>query len=346
VILALACVAAPVRAQQTVPFTMIGHIQAFHLNAPCANVLCGATIKVNGVTVIIPANTIIQFPARYLAPQDVFRFRSGVHPVARPTDPVLPFSGLALEDPAPYTPIAAYEAEIVDNLVPFGAVTAYVAGLVKISQQSLNTTDGYILSINSATEEMSVGPEHGSAGATVARVQLNDPKITDTSNPSWVSGTGRFGIGISADARFLADRDNATIHSTTGYPMCIRRSGSDPECPAFNRPANVTGNPATRFTMGPVDALAALPAGPGVFPAPSCSACRPAKQAPLRVGDRVTVAGTLARDARGTFLSAHTVIAWVAIYTQPGVNPAYISVEDSRPCGLPGIFCTSLSDRD
>jgi hypothetical protein len=48
------------------------------------------------------------------------------------------------------------------------------------------------------------------------------------------------------------------------------------------------------------------------------------------VGDRITFAGTLAKDAAGNkYISAHTITAWVGIYTQPKKDPAYLSIEVS-----------------
>jgi hypothetical protein len=55
----------------------------------------------------------------------------------------------------------------------------------------------------------------------------------------------------------------------------------------------------------------------------------PRKQAPMEVGDYVTYAGSLEQDGTGDYISAHTVIDDVAIFTFPGTNPAYLTVEVS-----------------
>ena len=75
-----------------------------------------------------------------------------------------------------------------------------------------------------------------------------------------VFNKGRYSIGqaigapgVWSDVRFTADQDNPTIHSMTGYPMCIPRLApgtydpntgttnpaggfDDPQCPEINRP--------------------------------------------------------------------------------------------------------------
>ena len=349
--------AAALIAQQTVPFTIVGRIQSFKLVAGCAqtDALCDAFMKVNGITIHIPRNTVMIFPATYLTPNDTFKFQANVHPKAIPTDALQPFSGLALEDPAPFTPLAAFEAEIVGNSLPASGATPteYVAGLVRISQQALNTSDGYILAIDTKGE-LTIGPEGAAiTDPSVTRVRINDPFLAGTTS-------GRYSAGGSFDERFTADQQNATIKSATGYPMCIPRSASDPRCPSINRPTCTPGVltdpscpastlpsvPRTRFTMGPIDAMTRLPAtalgGPGIFPAPPCTGCDPHEQTPFQVGDRITFSGTLAKDATGIYVSAHTITAWVAIYTEPGKDPAYLSIEKSivGTSGIPftGIF--------
>lgn len=321
---------------QTVPFNVLGHIQTFTADTDCAtNVLCGAKIKVNGITITIPQNSILFFPARLLVPGDVFRFkadiagRTGAHPRAVPADPLQVASGLALDDPANFTPLAAFEADVVGNIVN----RQYIAGLVHISQQSLNVSDGYVLAINPALGEMTVGPEDATPGDPAAvRVRINDPILP--------SGNGRYSKGGSMDERFTADQDNSTVRSSTGFPMCIP-GGTAGSCPAINRPTctatvasdpqcpnGTVGGPAVprqRLTMGATDMMAELN-GPGVFPAPACPTCDPTKQAPFVVGDRITFSGTLAQDATGKYISAHTITAWVAIFSK---NPAYLSIETS-----------------
>ena len=157
-------------------------------------------------------------------------------------------------------PLPAYEIHIQGNIVK-DSVTGdakHIAGLVFISQQSLNVGQGYIKSIDYATGELCVSaglPANGLQGQTEkspvcgtsdARVRINDP-------------VGRFGLrhGGSGcilagscdvedshyDPRFTADTDNPTIHASTGFPMCIPRAypfgsegDTDALCPQQNRP--------------------------------------------------------------------------------------------------------------
>jgi hypothetical protein len=342
-------------AQQTVPFNLVGPIQDFTLDSG-ADPLSGAKMKINGITVTIPKNTIIFFPARLLTPNDVFKFKANDHPHAVPGDTPFPKSGLALEDPVDVRPLAAFEGSIVGNILPIAGVPTYVAGLVHISQQSLNTSDGYILNIDYAKGELTVGPEASTnaADSAAVHVRINDPALQA---PDPRAGFGRYGKGGSFDERFTSDQDNATIRSATGYPMCIPRTDpavtDDPDCPKKNRPIGSILNPLSpvppapplpnitgflpRFTMGATDAMAGITVQPGVSPAPPCAPvgapvpCDSRKQAPFVKGDRLTFSGTLALDKTVTppvtYISAHTITASVAIYTEPNKNPAYLSLE-------------------
>lgn len=334
-IFSTAVVALSLQAQQTVPFNLIGPIQAFALEPGCADPLCGAAMKVNGVTVTIPKNTIMFFPARLLTPNDAFKFKAYDHPHAAPGDPVFPNSGLAIEDPPDVRPLASFEASITGNITSVAGVPAYVAGLIHISQQSLNTADGYILHIDYIKGELIVGPEASTNpdDPAAVHVRINDPVLQA---PDPRNGFGRFGKGGSFDERFTADQENATIRSATGFPMCIARTDpaatDDPDCPKKNRPAAGPGF-LQRFTMGAIDAMQGIAPQPGVSPAPAHTECDPRKQAPFVTGDRITFSGTLALDKSVTppvtYVSAHTITAWLGIYTEPLKNPAYLSLEVS-----------------
>jgi hypothetical protein len=208
----------------------------------------------------------------------------------------------------------------------------YIAGLIWIAQQGVNTGQGFINFINYATGEIRVGGVIGN-GATGTRVRLNDPLNAGV-------GTGRYGRPGTPDQRFMVDQDNPTIRSVSGFPMCIPRVLADPNiagnpddalCPKSQRPAAIapaTGFAAFILTNDPV-------ALPGVPP-------NAAIQAPFEVGDYVTFAGTLAQDATpltptvgpwpgiaSTYVSAHTLVNNVAIYTWPGTNPAYTAIDVS-----------------
>lgn len=303
------------------PFSILGYIEEFTLDPGCttaspASALCGASMVINGIKVTIPRNTIVTMPATYLTPQDIFQ---GRHPHAGGTPQVVagqPVSGLALRDLAPFTPLAAYEASVQGNIVG----TRYIAGLVNISQQALNSAQGFITSINYATGELSVGVPGGPA----ALVRMNDPALPGKT-------FGRYGRADSFDERFTSDQSNPTIRSETGYPMCLPRvapPAMDTRCPHDNRPPD----PATRWTIGTVDAMAGL-AAPSAPPCPSCSI---GKLVPFRVGDYVTYSGTLVRKSetpsspdfnKVAYVSAHTIVASTGIYTPPGTGPAYVAFD-------------------
>jgi hypothetical protein len=62
------------------------------------------------------------------------------------------------------------------------------------------------------------------------------------------------------------------------------------------------------------------PVAPGSYPDSR-------EMAPFEVGDYITYSGTLARDAAGIYVSAHTIRATLGVFTAPGNDPAYIGFE-------------------
>jgi hypothetical protein len=386
-------------------FDVTGFIQAATLDgangAPsiCPTVsnplLKGGTLTVNGVTMVVPCNTIVQMPANTIpfallfptvdAAGNVAAYSSPVgtattglsgQPISDST-PVSPsvgltagVSGLALADSAvggaAQTPFPSFEVRALGNVVN----GTYIVGLiVPISQQNANAGFGQITCIDYANGFMYVGgamatPTLGSPAVCVPgpapagngfRLQINDP-------------IGRWGRVHSPDPRFSGDVENTTIHAASGYPMCVPRvdpyvsannvnpdgtprfDGGDPYCPLGNRPSNgdprfapdpfiPAGAPLHIFTMDPPlgvvqgvdipDGRANLVACAGGL----CSAATaasypdPRQQVPFMIGDWINYAGSLAADAIGQYMSVHTVIANLGIYTTPGTQPSYVSVE-------------------
>src|SRR3954451_3194919 len=101
------------------PFTITGYIEEFTLDAPAGMVgddptQVSATIRVNGIPVILPKNMIIQMPGSYQTAYDLFCLNPNKD--ANPSGPLkgsacngsnIPSeSGLALRDPHP--PHAAF----------------------------------------------------------------------------------------------------------------------------------------------------------------------------------------------------------------------------------------------
>jgi len=314
------------------PFTLVGHIETFTLDTP-TDIFSSAKMTVNGIQVVIPRNTIVVLPAAYFTPQQLFR---------GPTQgPVSAQSGLALNDPSP--PPVAFETTLMGNIING---TTYIAGLVYISQQSLNTSGGYIRQIDYTTGEMCVGLSPTPATTCVApdtRVRLNDP-------------LGRYGLAdgpakTSPDLRFTVDPDNPTIHAGTGYPMCVPRVAPptvDPQCPVTNRPKDAGGHSLTTWVMSGPDIVPPIAGLPTIV---SCDTlrqtCDPTQQAPFVVGDYIDFAGTFAENGTPThpdYVSAHTINASVGIYTKQGVgNTVYISQETTF-LGTGPINCSAAAE--
>src|SRR3954470_785181 len=169
-LLAMASVAV---AQLPVPassqFDITGFIQAAGLGGagtgPGVGAHMGGTITVNGHVIIVPSETIVILPASAFTWQELFAFSPA------------PYTGVATgmaqaDAPAPLT---TYEAHVIGNRVLGGAGGAdvYIAGLIYISQQELNTGAGYINCIIYTTGELRVGGLIGNC-STGARVQIND----------------------------------------------------------------------------------------------------------------------------------------------------------------------------
>ncbi len=150
---------------------------------------------------------------------------------------------------------------------------------------------------------------------------------------------------MTPDDRFQVDQDNPTILAETGFPMCIPRvapsaTADDPLCPQANRPAvsnpvtdtsGITPQPNTliageHYRMFRMDSPANVDAHAGCLRTPCAD---PRQQAPFEIGDYVTFAGNVETDANGRYISAHTIVASLGIYTQPGVDPAYDTVDVS-----------------
>ncbi len=326
IVVMLAILPSAVWAQAVTPFQIVGHLKTLELidnagnkilDPSSANPFSGARMVVNGIQIVIPKNLVITLPAAYKTPQQLFNEATGPSKTNK-------VSGLALNDTPP--PLAAYEVAVDGNIVG----GAFIAGLVSISQQSLNTSAGYIHQIDSnGVIHVGASPTALSSQPGDGRLRLNDPQLPD--------GSGRYGLSNEAqfpappgnpadprfpDARFTVDQGNPTVHALTGFPMCVPRSPIDPDCPTTNRPAGLT-----TFVMGNADLVPPVRFGNDSITA--CPACNAAKQAPIKVGDYVTYAGTLAQDTVGQFVSVHTLVANVGIYTAPGINPAYVTLDES-----------------
>ena len=336
-------------------FDINGFLQEATVTNP-ADAHSGGTLKVNGHVVIVPNETIVIFPANALTWQELF-FQAPapwgipgnlgvtgmVNGVSAPT------TGMAQNECAlnlvaglcPAPPLTTFEVHVVGNRVlgaPGTTGDVYIAGLIDIAQNGLNSGAGFINFIDYAAATLYVGGTTAD-GTTGARVKINDPN-------------GRYSLATtSPDIRYTVDPDNPTIMAGSAYPMCLPRSApaggtTDILCPEENRPLLAPGVPAFSFYTANLTNTfggTVVPPIAGTFPDST-------KQAPFEVGDYVFFSGTMAKDlplgsltwaagdgptvgplpalgTAATYISAHTINNNIAIYTFPGSNPAYIFTE-------------------
>eukprot|EP00953_Heterococcus_sp_UTEX-ZZ885_P036867 18976-Heterococcus_DN1.PRE.1 len=185
-----------------------------------------------------------------------------------------------------------------------------IAATIDIAQAVIISAGGYIDAIDYTTGTLIIEQD----GGIGARIRINDP-------------TGRYGLtnierlDAVLDDRFCVDPENPTIRSATGFPMCIPRTNpakaDDPECPSANRPKKTDGSFDPAFTMST----------PGNSP-------NPLKMAPFQVGDYITYAGVL--TTTDNLISVYEIINNIAIYTAPGIDPAY-SVFEVAIIGTGGL---------
>ena len=261
---------------------------------------CGGTATINSIKITVPCNTIIQMPANTFRWEDMVNYSATTGKVS----------------------LIGTELHVVGNIVN----GEYIAALMYISQQSLNSGSGVITSIDKAAGRLTLD--------TGAIIEINDPN-------------GRFSKGQSPDPRFSVDDENPTIHASTGYPMCIPRppiapATDDPLCPQNNRPMSTATTACRLFGAAGVSPL---PTSGELTQTPAGQFCRqfvmnsvaarsatdpdPRQQAPFEVGDYINYSGTLIDDLGIIpYISAHTIEANVGIYTQPHTRPSYIAMGD------------------
>jgi hypothetical protein len=285
--------AAQVRAQLPMPtstiFEMTGFIQNATLDS-ASDPFSGGTLTINNHLITIPRYTIFQMPATNLTWAELFT------QAPAPWGPTQ--TGLALADKP--KPADTNEVTVQGNRVG----DTYIGALVFISNLSLQQHQGFISAIDYANGELIVGG---------SRVRLNDP-------------IGRFGRAMTHDKRFTIDEDNPTVKSETGFPMCVPRTdpsvADDPLCPQGNRPKG-----QSIFTMGTPPAPTAAELQNPAERYKTAPSLDPWRAAPFEVGDYVTVKGPIVKDARGQYISAYAVDGNVGIFTAPGTQPVYVSVD-------------------
>lgn len=306
--------------------------------------LQGGTVKVNGINVIIPCNTILQMPAATVTWQELFSLAPRDIGLPLDNNGVPTQTGMAQKDNVniPFSsaqngPLPSYEIHVIGNVVN----GKYIAGLVFISQHSLSVGSGVITAIDYSTGELQIDSK-----GTIARVRINDP-IGRYGLSHGAPGSNAEVIEANYDVRFSIDEESPTIHAATGYPMCIPRydpaNNDDTLCPQANRPRspNCLNLPAPypAFTL-PVRGQSCTSF---MMPIPSDAPNQPDArlQTPFEVGDNVDFLGTLKYDANGAYLSTHTIVANLGIYTSPGSAPAYVGLvallQGTSPQPLPNL---------
>src|SRR5512140_2961897 len=322
--------------------------------------LAGGTLTVNNITVVVPCNTILQMPAAALTWQELFSLAPRDIGLPLGADGIPTQTGLALKDAVTLPvassyngPLPSYEVHVQGNVVN----GKYIAGLIYISQQSLNLGQGTITGIDYASGELQVATTQGPNPAVV-RVRINDP-IGRFGKSHGAPGSGAELIEPGYDRRFSIDEESPTIHAATGYPMCIPRSnpfteGDDSLCPQANRPRApycgslpapfpafaqpAAGQFCTTFVIDPPGTVATPCSGGATCPPPPSD---PTQQAPMQIGDVIDFMGTLKVDALGSYISAHTIINRAGIYTTPGTLPVYVGIESmlqgTSPMPLPNL---------
>jgi hypothetical protein len=299
-------------------FTLIGHIEKFTLDTP-GNVNSAAKVTVRGIEVVLPANLILTLTGGYLTAEQMFRGRNFKTPS------VPPRTGLALTEmtdadmvcppplaaPGKKCPLPAGEIELAGNIVNVAGVQRYVAGTARISQGALHLGSGFIRSMDPVTGFFTVGIDSG-AGAT-SRMRLNDPEGIYGPKPDPTKP-------LLLDMRFALDPGNSPVHAHTGFPVCLPDSARPALCPASNRAADPTAANYRSFTCGPSPTGVNQPILPG---------CEPRLPVPLKIGDYINYVGMLDKDDVGYFVSLHGLEAELGIYTSPGLDPAYVFVEEA-----------------
>jgi hypothetical protein len=324
---------------------MVGFIQTATVDTP-ADYFSAGWMEVNGVKIRVPRNTLFQFPATAMTWADMFMNAPAAYLA-------LGQSGLAMNDGSATVakPLTQYEVHVVGNRVvnPSASRDEYVAGLIWISQQSLNASQGIINAIDyskCASTTVACMPDvwvgTTLAAKTGSRLRINTP------NARYGGVDVNLTNGI-ADKRISSDEDNPTIMARTGYPMCLPRfdpgtllapGANDSLCPQWNRPTDpFTGAYSVNYTMGA--ATAGIAGADGIthqvgFPTPAVKP-DPFEQTPMEIGDYITYVGSLVQDAPCVagapmsscqYISAHTIVVELGLYTAPSTWPVYTAATE------------------
>jgi hypothetical protein len=167
----------------------------------------GGTIVVNGFTMNVPENLLVQFPAAWVPWKDVVASK----------DDFIGFETMV------NCLISITQAHHI--LTPEQVVGNTVNGEPRVGQVQMyeffeGLASGFIESIDFADGTMKI--ENGPT------VRINDPN-------------GVFSVGYTGAPLMTVDDVSPSITAFSGFPMCIPRNNTDPLCPLSNRPFNGPG---------------------------------------------------------------------------------------------------------
>jgi hypothetical protein len=278
--------------------TITGEIESITLDGPVTDHFAGGTMKVDGQTVIIPRNLVIELPVHKLT-------LSQLYSEAPDSCKLVGQTGLASSDSVTCnTTVGGMGsiASILANRQEDGRVIAGQVGIEK-SQKSLT---GVVTYIDHTQGYFRLNGDFSfNSGGTLVRI--NDPWGRHTIQSGLGCGAG---ANCSHDQRFSVDNGYYTIMFNNGYPVCIpstqigdltfskRTTGSDelgvgdPLCPQSNRTGQFSSNSY-------------------VF-------------APLILGDHVLVAGSYELIDGVRLFSAYSLKIHDALTTQRG-QPDYLT---------------------
>lgn len=162
----------------------------------------GGSIVVAGISIIIPENLLVQFPATFVTFRD-FAASAGS------------LSGFEVKVEGNYVQPISYAATLTptDRTQVDGRA---IAGRVAISQLLGGVGSGVVSKVNfDGTIQITGGPT----------LRVNSPN-------------GVYAVAYDGNPFFTSDEQNPSISSFSGYPMCVPRSTTDQDCPSDNRAAN------------------------------------------------------------------------------------------------------------
>jgi hypothetical protein len=167
----------------------------------------GGTISINGFTIRVPENMLVQFPAAWVPWREFVNDKGSM----------LGYEiNVRKHYPYPIKHMANITAKVIGNFLN----GLPIAGQILAYQFFEGLNSGFIESINFQDGSLKI-----MSGPTV---RISDPNAV-------------FSVGYSGAPLFTADDESPSISSFSGFPMCIPRNSTDPLCPATNRPFQGSG---------------------------------------------------------------------------------------------------------